>query len=96
MTDLLVACSAGFLGGSPVVDLGHREQTSGGAVLPVALLPRTDAVVLAQLDAKLPFEDLQPCLQLAIQGCHQVCAATLKNHPPPLDCYQSRVQTLLR
>jgi len=73
MKDVLSACSAGFLGGVTVVDLGHREQTSGGAVLPVAILPRSEAVVLAQLDAKLPFDDLEPCLQLAIQGCHQAC-----------------------
>eukprot|EP00614_Pseudopedinella_elastica_P023602 CAMPEP_0172637212 /NCGR_PEP_ID=MMETSP1068-20121228/207838_1 /TAXON_ID=35684 /ORGANISM="Pseudopedinella elastica, Strain CCMP716" /LENGTH=230 /DNA_ID=CAMNT_0013449803 /DNA_START=5 /DNA_END=694 /DNA_ORIENTATION=+ len=72
MSDMLVSCSAGFLKGGPVVDLNYREQGGGGAYLPVALLPATEEVVLAQMDSRLKLDDFEPLLDLAIKGCHQV------------------------
>ena len=78
MKDVLVTCSAGLLMGVgantavPVVDMSHREQGAGGAYLPVAILPRTEEVVLAQMDSKLPLMALEPVLATAISGCHQV------------------------
>lgn len=70
MKDMLVSCSAGFLRGTPVVDVNQREQAGGGAYLPLAILPGSEEVVLAQMDSKLPIDELQPVLRLAIQVCY--------------------------
>jgi len=89
MVDMLAACSAGFLkGGVSCADLSAREASSGAAHLPVAIHPGSEQVVLCQLDAKLPLEELEPVLALAISGCHQ-CHSVMR------DAVQKHTQLLL-
>jgi exosome complex component RRP41 len=79
MVDLMAACSAGFLkGGIACADLSARETSSGAAHLPVAIHPGSEHIVLCQLDAKLPLEELDPVLALAISGCHQ-CHSVMRD-----------------
>lgn len=82
LKDIPVACAAGkigaeekdgkFIGGWVVNDLGKEEDNFGNADLPVAISPRTNEILLLQMDGHLTFEEFERALDLAIKGCHDV------------------------
>lgn len=82
MRDIPVACAAGKIGaeikdeqvtgGYVVLDLGKEEDNFGNADLPIAIAPRTDEILLMQMDGHLTFEEFEQALDLAIKGCHIV------------------------
>lgn len=82
MKDIPVACAAGKIGseenngkicgGAVVLDLGKEEDNFGNADLPIAIAPRTNEILLLQMDGHLSFEEFEQALNLAIKGCHEV------------------------
>ena len=72
MTDIPVACAAGKIAGQIVLDLHKEEDQYGEADLPVAISPRTDEILLLQMDGHMTFEEFNEALELAIKGCHIV------------------------
>ena len=82
MRDIPVACAAGkigaeekdgdFTGGFVVSDLGKEEDNFGNADLPIAISPRTNEILLLQMDGHLTFEEFEHALDLAVKGCHVV------------------------
>lgn len=82
MKDIPVACAAGKIdslgengkisGGVVVLDLGKEEDNFGNADLPIAIAPRTNEILLLQMDGHLSFEEFDQALNLAIKGCHEV------------------------
>jgi exosome complex component RRP41 len=74
MKDLVVACSAGKVDGTIVLDLMDTEDKMGEADLPVALMPNFNAVTLLQMDGKLTLEEFENALNLAIEGCKKIYA----------------------
>lgn len=72
MTDLLVACSAGFLESTPLCDLNHVESCARGPDLPVALLPKSGKLALVQMDGRVPMQQMDAVLKCAVAGCRQV------------------------
>ncbi len=50
--DYAIACSAGCLDGTPVVDLNYAETGSQSPELIIAILPKTDRIVYIQVRAK--------------------------------------------
>ena len=72
MRDIPVACAAGKIDGRVVLDLGKEEDNLGEADLPVAISPRTDEILLLQMDGHLTLEEFDEAFDLAIKGCHIV------------------------
>jgi len=72
MKDMVVACTAGFIEATPIMDLNYVEESSGGPCLPLAVMPKRNEVVLAQMDAKLPLDVFEAVLETARQACDQV------------------------
>jgi exosome complex component RRP41 len=72
LKDIPVACAAGKIGGQVVVDLGKEEDNQGDADLPVAISPRTDEILLLQMDGHLTVDEFNTALDLAMKGCHTV------------------------
>jgi exosome complex component RRP41 len=72
MNDIPVACAAGKIDGQVVLDLGKEEDNFGDADLPVAISPRTDEIILLQMDGHLTLDEFNQALDLAIRGCHIV------------------------
>ncbi|MEM0466671.1 MAG: exosome complex exonuclease Rrp41 [Candidatus Thermoplasmatota archaeon] len=72
MTDIPVACAAGKIADHIVLDLGKEEDNYGQADLPVAIAPRTDEILLLQMDGHLTLEEFNHAFDLAIRGCHKV------------------------
>lgn len=75
MRDTLVACSAGFVEGSAVLDLNYVERTGGAPEMTVAMLANANKVVLAQMDSKLPLDAFGELLQAGLEGCQVVYQA---------------------
>lgn len=81
MKDLIVACAAGKVNDTIVLDLGKDEDNKGQADLPIAILPRTKEITLLQMDGNLTKKEFDQTLELAIKGCldvHEKQKAALK------------------
>jgi exosome complex component RRP41 len=72
MRDLVVACAAGKVDDTVVVDLMDTEDKLGGADVPVALMPNLNAVTLLQMDGKLTQEEFEKAVSMALDGCRQI------------------------
>ena len=72
MKDIPVACAAGKIENQIVLDLGKEEDNYGEADLPIAISPRTNEILLLQMDGHLTLEEFDKALKLAMNGCHTV------------------------
>lgn len=57
---------------NPHSDLNYLEDSSGTADVPVAILPKSDKVVMLQMDSKLPVATFEKVLGAAMTGCHKI------------------------
>jgi len=82
LKDIPVACAAGkigaeekdgsFTGGAVVLDLGKEEDNFGNADLPIAIAPRTNEILLLQMDGHLTVDEFNQALEYAMKGCQDV------------------------
>jgi len=72
MRDLVVSCAAGKADGTLLLDLGKEEDNLGEADLPVAIVPRTNEIVLLQMDGHLTPEEFETSLRNAMDACHKI------------------------
>jgi exosome complex component RRP41 len=72
MIDIPVACAAGKIDDTVVLDLGKEEDNFGTADLPVAISPRTGEILLLQMDGHLTPKEFDEAFDLAVKGCHIV------------------------
>ncbi len=70
--DIPVACAAGKIENQVVLDLGKDEDNHGDADLPIAISPRTNEILLMQMDGHLTLDEFDTALELAMKGCHIV------------------------
>ncbi|MGA2766899.1 MAG: exosome complex exonuclease Rrp41 [Candidatus Bathyarchaeia archaeon] len=74
MRDLVVACAAGKVDDTIVLDLMDTEDKVGSADVPVALMPNLNAVTLLQMDGTLSTDEFESAVNLALEGCRQIYA----------------------
>jgi exosome complex component RRP41 len=55
-----------------MVDLGKEEDNYGQADIPVGYVPRTDEIVLLQMDGDLTQEEFTKGVNMAVDGCKKV------------------------
>lgn len=74
MRDLISSVSVGKVGDKIVVDLDKDEEDyeEGSTDIPVAIVPRTNEVILLQLDGSIKKEELKEALKLAKKTCNEV------------------------
>jgi len=72
MNDIPVACAAGKISDTVVLDLGKEEDNFGQADLPVAIAPRTGEILLLQMDGHLTYNEFEKALDMAIKGCNDI------------------------
>lgn len=73
MRDLVGACAAGKVDGRLVLDLMDTEDKKGEADLPLAYMPSTNSITLLQMDGILTSEEFEQAVNLALNGCKQIC-----------------------
>ncbi len=74
MRDLVVACAAGKVEDTVVLDLYDAEDKLGSADVPVAYMPNLNAVTLLQMDGILTPEEFEKAVNMAMDGCKQIYA----------------------
>jgi exosome complex component RRP41 len=74
MKDLVVACAAGKVDDTIVLDLMDTEDKLGAADVPVALMPNLNAVTLLQMDGTLTHEEFETTVNMALEGCRKIYA----------------------
>lgn len=72
MRDLVVACAAGKVDDTVVVDLYDAEDKLGVADVPVAYMPSLNAVTLLQMDGILKPEEFEKAINMAMDGCRKI------------------------
>jgi exosome complex component RRP41 len=72
MRDLVVACAAGKIEDTVVLDLMDTEDKVGSADVPLALMPNLNAVTLLQMDGILTPEEFEKAVNLAMEGCKKI------------------------
>ena len=72
MRDLVVACAAGKVDETVVLDLMDTEDKVGVADVPVAFMPNLNAVTLLQMDGVLAPDEFESAVNLAIDGCKKI------------------------
>ncbi|MEM1813858.1 MAG: exosome complex exonuclease Rrp41 [Thermoplasmatales archaeon] len=65
MKDMVVGCAAGKIEGHVVLDLNKEEDNYGEADLPVAIIPRTQEMVLLQMDGYMTKDELKEALEMS-------------------------------
>jgi exosome complex component RRP41 len=74
LRDLVVACAAGKVDDTVVLDLMDTEDKAGVADVPVAYMPNLDAVTLLQMDGILAPEEFESAVNMAVEGCKKIYA----------------------
>eukprot|EP00730_Choanoeca_flexa_P015852 TRINITY_DN7373_c0_g1_i1.p1 TRINITY_DN7373_c0_g1~~TRINITY_DN7373_c0_g1_i1.p1 ORF type:complete len:244 (+),score=22.40 TRINITY_DN7373_c0_g1_i1:123-854(+) len=69
MKGFMCACSAGVLDGTPVLDMNHDETLADGPELTLAYLPRTETMILNQLESRVHIDLYTELQEFAIDGC---------------------------
>lgn len=72
MRDLVVACSAGKIDDTIVLDLMDTEDKVGSADVPLALMPNQNVITLLQMDGILTLEEFESAVNLALEGCRKI------------------------
>jgi len=71
MKDLVVACAAGKIDDTVVVDLFDAEDKLGAADVPVAYMPNLNAVTLLQMDGILAPDEFEKAVNMAIDDANK-------------------------
>ncbi|MFH1849136.1 MAG: exosome complex exonuclease Rrp41 [archaeon] len=74
MRDLVTAVSVGKVEDKIILDLTYDEEAYSDNVvdIPVGILPRTEEIVLLQMDGVLKKEDLKKAIAMAKAGCRKI------------------------
>lgn len=74
MKDYVCACTVGFTNDIPLVDVSYMEGTGGGPELTLALLPRSEQIVLLEMTSRVHVDHLDKMLEVATKGCKDMYA----------------------
>jgi len=72
MKDFVVACSAGFVENTPILDLNYFERSTQTPDLHVAMYPKSGKIATMHMVNKLAVKHLAEVLNLACQGCKDI------------------------
>ncbi|MFQ6060399.1 MAG: exosome complex exonuclease Rrp41 [Thermoplasmata archaeon] len=72
MSDLISACAVGKVEGEVVLDLSKEEDNLGQADMPVAIVPRTQEIILLQMDGHFTQEEFEKGLKMSLDACQRI------------------------
>ncbi len=72
MRELVAACAAGKIDGKVALDLSDYEDKLGEADLPVALMPKSNAISLLQMDGALSLDEFNRAVEIATEACRKI------------------------
>jgi exosome complex component RRP41 len=72
MRDLIASCAFGKVEGNVVLDLSKEEDNFGEADVPMAIVPRTEEIVLLQMDGHLTSDEFDQGLKMCTSACKHI------------------------
>ena len=72
LRELVAACAAGKIDGKVALDLSDIEDKKGDADLPVAYMPKSNAIGLLQMDGSMTEAELDQALDMAVNACRTI------------------------
>jgi exosome complex component RRP41 len=72
MRDMIASCAFGKVEDTIVLDLCKEEDNNGQADVPIAIVPRTEEIVLLQMDGHLTHEEFDSGLAMAVSACKHI------------------------
>lgn len=72
MSDMISACSVGYVKENLCIDLTQVEQSMGGAFMPVVMKANDEEIVYMQVDNRLSLENIDIAVHKAVEGCKAV------------------------
>lgn len=72
MRDIIASCAFGKVEDTVVLDLCKEEDNNGQADVPIAIVPRTEEIVLLQMDGHLTQEEFDSGLAMAVSACKEI------------------------
>ena len=74
MKDYVSSCFTTFTEDTSLVDINMLEENSGSPCLTLAVLPKSENIVLFQMDSRLHVDNLQNILESGKRGCSNIAA----------------------
>lgn len=72
MRDFITSCAVGKVCDTIILDPSKEEDNNGQADMPFAIIPRTQEIVLLQMDGNLSYEEFERALELARKTCDEI------------------------
>ena len=72
LRELVAACAAGKIEGKVVLDLSDVEDKKGDADLPIAYMPKSNAIGLLQMDGSMTEDELKQALDMGVGACRTI------------------------
>jgi len=72
MKDIIPAIAVGKADGHVLLDLNKEEDNFGQADVPIAIIPKTNEIVLMQMDGHMTSEEFDLALEMGIKACHEI------------------------
>ena len=74
MKDYVSACISSYVEEKALVDINMLEENSGAPSLTLAMLPKSDNIILFEMDSRLHIDGLERILANAKKGCNDISA----------------------
>jgi len=72
MRDIVPAVAVGKADGHVLLDLNKEEDNFGQADVPLAIIPKTNEIVLMQMDGNMTREEFDKAMKMGVEACHEV------------------------
>jgi len=74
MRDIIPAVAVGKADGKVLLDLNKEEDNFGQADVPMALIPKTNEIVLLQMDGNMTRKEFDTAIEMGVAACHEIYA----------------------
>lgn len=72
MKDIVPAIAVGKADGHVLLDLNKEEDNYGQADVPMAIIPKTEEIVLLQMDGDMTRDEFDRAMKMGVEACHEV------------------------
>jgi exosome complex component RRP41 len=72
MRDIIPAVAVGKADGKVLLDLNKEEDNFGQADVPIALIPKTNEIVLLQMDGNMTRKEFDNAIEMGVAACHEI------------------------
>jgi len=72
MRDIIPAVAVGKADEKVLLDLNKEEDNFGQADVPIALIPKTNEIVLLQMDGHMTREEFDNAIDMGVAACHEI------------------------